>query len=146
MGKPPPESSQASELASDELQSLHDRVTAEHFLGEIPHTYSELWSRNRLEDLPESTPLGRFYRERVLPIDASPPEVDPLDALAARLFYRQISGVRKNLRAGQLLHIAVNHATGDVASDLRKMFGRPVEETPLIGFFREASQACKRHY
>ncbi len=148
MDKLPPESSRpdASELTDDELRAAHDRVTAEHYLGEVPHTYDELLGRRRLEDLPEDTPLGRFYRERVLPIDAAPPDVDPFDALASRMFYRQISGVRKNLRAGHLPYIAVNLATADVASDLRAMFRRPPDQVPLTGFFRDASEACKRQF
>ena len=125
MGKPPPESSpHASELAGDEFRGLHDHVTAEHYLGEIPHTYNELRSRSRLEDLAEDTPLGRFYHERVLPIDASPPDVGPLDALAARLFYRQTSDVRKSLRTGQLPYIAVNLATSGGCSSGRQKKSR----------------------
>ena len=124
-----------------EMESF-DRMVARNRLEQPPAKAIES-QRVTIEALPEQSPVGVFYRDRVRPMEAAG---DPLQALHARLFFEFEGRLEDCLNDRRTVPDAINQAEKRLLDEIRHLFPTHGEAGPYAGFVREAADAFQRYH
>ncbi|MEX2209375.1 MAG: hypothetical protein WD603_02580 [Patescibacteria group bacterium] len=124
------------EMESFDRMVSHDRL-------DRPPTKAIDSQRVTIEALPEQSPVGAFYRERVQPAEAT---TDPLQALYARLFFEFEGKLEDCLNDRRSVPEAINQAEKRLLDEVRQLFPAHGDTGPYAGFVRDAADAFRGYH